>query len=87
MSIFWNALKVVLVAVVLFVMRNGIGIPPLRNAHGNTGGVPRLGDPTYDIQKLVTPRVDGIALCLLARIGTAPIIGDLSFASTKQKLN
>ena len=64
-------------AVLVAVLRLGIGIPALRNAHGASSGIetPRLGDLTYDIRKLNTPRVDGLALRALAGLAMTPILG------------
>ena len=68
-----KATAVLGIAVLLFLMVQGIGVPPIRNAHGGPGGVPTLGDPTYDLKKLNTPRVDGFALRALAAVAATPV--------------
>lgn len=67
----------VVLALLLLLLTIGIGIPTIRNAHGGPGGVPNLGDPTYDIHRLNTPRVDGLALRALSAVAATPIVGPL----------
>jgi hypothetical protein len=72
-----KATAVLGIAVLLFLMVQGIGVPPIRNAHGGPGGVPTLGDPTYDLSQLNTPRVDGFALRALAAVAATPVLGPM----------